>query len=301
MAMNSCAPVPKLGSSVRKYFQMIKIEHSVFALPFAMVGMIYAAGGWPGWRVFGFIVLAMVSARSAAMAFNRIVDRGLDAQNPRTATRHLPTGALSLRSATAFCLASCLLFFFSAAMLNKLAFALSPFVLGIMLVYSYTKRWTWLSHFVLGLSLGLAPAGAWIAVTGEFSWTPTFWIVGVMCWTAGFDILYALQDDEFDRAHGLKSIPVRFGRVAAIWISRISHLIAVVALVLAGWIVGAGALYYVGCAFAAALLAYEQSLVKPNDLTRLDMAFFTLNGYVSIGVFVFALADVILAGTRLTS
>lgn len=292
--MNSCAPRHAAGSSVRKYLEMIKIEHSVFALPFAMIGMMYASGGWPGWRVFGLIVLAMVSARSAAMAFNRIVDRSLDAQNPRTADRHLPTGALSLRSAITFCLLSCLIFFFSAAMLNDLAFVLSPIALAIMLMYSYTKRWTWLSHYVLGLSLGIAPAGAWIAVRGDFAWTPGLWIIAVMCWTAGFDILYSLQDDDFDRRHGLKSIPVRFGRAAAIWISRLSHALSVAALAGAGLVVGAGTMYYVGCGFAAALLVYEQSLVKTNDLSRLNMAFFALNGYVSVGVFLFALLDVVL-------
>jgi len=291
--MTSPAAVDNRRSSIRNYLEMIKIEHSVFALPFAMIGMIYAASGWPGWRTFLLIVLAMVSARSAAMAFNRIVDRDIDAKNPRTATRHLPSGKLTLASAWMFFLSSVGFFLLAAALLNALALMLAPIALAVMLGYSYTKRFTWLSHIVLGLSLGIAPAAAWVAVTGTFSWTPALWILSVACWTAGFDILYALQDDEFDRQHGLKSIPARFGKRAAIAISRSLHMLAVVFLVSAGIAVGAGALYFVGCGFAAALLIYEQSLVKADDLSRIDMAFFTLNGYVSIGVFVFALCDVI--------
>jgi 4-hydroxybenzoate polyprenyltransferase len=291
--MTSPAAVDKRRSSIRNYLEMVKIEHSVFALPFAMIGMIYAASGWPGWRTFLLIVLAMVSARSAAMAFNRIVDREIDAKNPRTAARHLPSGKLSLPSAWMFFLSSVGFFLLAAALLNPLALTLAPIALVVMLGYSYTKRFTWLSHFVLGLSLGIAPAAAWVAVTGTFSWTPALWILGVACWTAGFDILYALQDDEFDRQHGLKSIPARFGRKTAIAVSRSLHFLAVALLIGAGVAVGAGVLYYLGCSFAAALLIYEQSLVKANDLRRIDMAFFTLNGYVSIGVFVFALCDVI--------
>lgn len=284
----------KPQSAVRVYLEMIKVEHSVFALPFAMVGMIYAANGFPGWRIFGLIVLAMVSARSSAMAWNRIADREIDAKNPRTKIRAIPAGMISLSKATAFFLVSCALFFVSAWMLNSLTFVLSPIALFVILGYSHTKRFTWLCHYWLGLSLGIAPAAAWIAVTGKFEWTPALWIVGVMFWTAGFDILYALQDDEFDKENGLQSIPSKFGRNAGIWISRTSHIFAVCALVAAGVLVGAGVAYFVGCLFAAAMLAYEQSLVKTNDLSRLNMAFFTLNGYISVGFFLFALADVIL-------
>jgi 4-hydroxybenzoate polyprenyltransferase len=290
--VSSQVPAEARESATRNYLEMIKIEHSIFALPFAMIGMVYAAGGWPGWRVLLLILLAMVSARSAAMAFNRIVDRNIDAQNPRTAGRHLPSGRLTVRSSMAFFVASCVLYFTAAILLNPLAMMLSPIPLIIMLGYSYTKRFTWLCHIVLGLSLGIAPAGAWVAVTGSFDWSPSLWILAVMCWTAGFDILYSLQDDEFDREHGLKSIPARFGRIVAIRTSRLLHVCAIIFMVCAGIAVGAGLFYFAGCVLAAALLTYEQTLVKPDDLRRIDMAFFTLNGYVSMGVFAFALIDV---------
>lgn len=273
---------------------MIKVEHSVFALPFALVGMMYAAGGWPGWRVFGLIVLAMVSARSAAMAFNRLADAKIDALNPRTAGRAIPKGDLKAPQVALFLLASVALFLAAAAWLNPLALALAPLALFVLMVYSYTKRFTWLCHFFVGLSLGLAPAAAWVAVTGRFSWAPAFWILAVTFWTGGFDILYALQDEDFDRNNRLHSIPARFGRKRAIWVSRACHALVILFLVLAGLRVGGGASYYVGCAFVACLLGYEQSLVNERDISRLNFAFFTLNGYVSIGFFAFCLLDVLL-------
>jgi 4-hydroxybenzoate polyprenyltransferase len=281
-------------SATRTYLEMIKVEHSVFALPFALVGMMYAAGGWPGWRVFGLVVLAMVSARSAAMAVNRLADAKIDALNPRTATRAIPKGDLKVPQVVAFLIVSVALLFAAAALLNPLTLALAPLALFVLMFYSYTKRFTWLCHLFVGLSLGLAPAAAWVAVTGEFSWAPLFWILAVMFWTGGFDILYALQDEEFDRANGLHSIPARFGRKSAIWISRVFHLFTVVFLVLAGLRIGAGVAYFLGCAFAAGLLAYEQSLVSEKDISKLNFAFFTLNGYVSIGFFAFCLADILL-------
>ncbi len=273
---------------------MIKIEHSVFALPFALVGMMYAANGFPGWKVFGFIVLAMVSARSAAMAWNRIADKKIDAINPRTNMRAIPAGLISSNKATLFFLASCALFFLSAWQLNPLTLYLAPVALFVLIFYSYTKRFTFFCHFWLGFSLGIAPAAAWVAVTGHFEWTPLFLIFGVMFWTAGFDILYALQDDEFDQVHKLKSIPAQFGRRKAIAISRISHTLAILFLILSGVWIKAGIAYFFGCAFAALMLTYEQSMVKENDLSKLNMAFFTLNGYVSVGFFLFALTDIIL-------
>lgn len=275
---------------------MIKVEHSVFALPFAFVGMMYAAGGWPGWRVFGLVALAMVSARSAAMAFNRLVDAKIDANNPRTAARALPAGDLRPGQVGSFLAASVAVFFLAAALLNPLALALSPVALFVLMFYSYTKRFTWLCHLLVGLSLGLAPAAAWVAVTGEFSWAPLFWVFAVMFWTAGFDVLYALQDEEFDRESGLHSIPARFGRRAAIVVSRVFHLAAVGFLVAAGFRVDAGIAYFAGCAAVLALLAYEQSLVSEDDISKLNFAFFTLNGYVSIGFFAFCLLDVLLRG-----
>lgn len=283
-------------SAVRAYLEMIKVEHSVFALPFALVGMMYAADGFPGWRTFLLILFAMVSARSAAMAFNRLVDAKIDAENPRTKERALPAGLLSGATAWTLFSASAVVFLASAGLLNPLTLALAPAALAVLLGYSYTKRFTSLCHLFVGLSLGLAPAGAWIAVTGEFSWTPVYWLLGVTLWTAGFDILYALQDEQFDRRYGLKSLVVSFGASGAIWISRAFHVFAIVFMLFAGTEVGAGLPYYAGCGFAGVLLFYEQSLVRPNDLSKLNMAFFTLNGYVAAGFFFFALLDVLTRG-----
>ncbi|MBI5708602.1 MAG: UbiA family prenyltransferase [Armatimonadetes bacterium] len=305
--------------ALRVYLEMIKIEHSIFALPFAMIGMMwgsrtverephvvyqlpegatyvppgYPGSPWPGWPTFLLIVLAMVSCRSAAMAFNRIADRAIDADNPRTKMRALPAGLLQLRHANLFFFGSSAVFVTAAALLNPLSLMLSPVALLVTLGYSLTKRFTPLCHFVLGLSLGIAPAAAWIAVTGTLSWAILPITFAVLFWTAGFDILYALQDVEFDRGHGLRSLPAWVGVHRALLISRMCHIGAVLALALGGVLVGAGLWFYVGVAFAAALLAYEQSLVKPNDLSRINLAFFTLNGYVSLGVFVFALVDVV--------
>lgn len=285
-------------SAFRTYLEMIKFEHSIFALPFAMIGMMWGSlqiglSSWPGFRVFGLIVVAMVSCRSAAMAFNRIVDRSIDELNPRTAMRALPAGLLQLRQANLFLIGSIVVFFGAAALLNPLAFALSPVALFVTLGYSLTKRFTPLCHIVLGLSLGIAPAAAWIAVTGKLHPAILPVVLGVLCWTAGFDIIYSLQDDEFDSAQGLRSIPQTVGRPRALLISRILHVVAIFSLVVGGSLVGAGTPYMLGVGLAGALLTYEQSLVKPDDLSRVDMAFFTLNGFVSIGVFAFALVDVL--------
>ncbi|MGI8922620.1 MAG: UbiA-like polyprenyltransferase [Fimbriimonadales bacterium] len=281
--------------AARVYLEMIKIEHSIFALPFALVGMMYASGdGWPGWRVFLLILLAMVSARSAAMAFNRIADAKIDAENPRTARRAIPAGLLKHNQALLFLVVSCAVFFVAAGLLNRLTLILAPLALAVLMFYSCTKRFTALCHLFVGLSLGLAPAGAWVAVTGEFSWTPLFWILAVTFWTGGFDVLYALQDEEFDRTQCLHSIPVSLGRANAIIVSRIFHLLAVPFLAAAGVVVGAGIAYFLGVLFVAALLTYEQSLISAHDISKLGFAFFTLNGYVSFGFFSFALADVLL-------
>jgi 4-hydroxybenzoate polyprenyltransferase len=235
--------------------------------------------------------VAMVTARSAAMAYNRIADRDIDALNPRTKTRAIPAGLLQMRQVNVFFFASCALFFIAAAMLNPLALALSPIALGTTLFYSRTKRFTPLCHFVLGLSLGIAPAASWIAATGRLDWAIVPITLAVLFWTAGFDIIYALQDEDFDRAHGLRSLPETVGKVKALAISRASHGIAVCCLAVGGWLVGAGMFWWIGVMFAASLLAYEQRLVKPTDLSKVNLAFFTLNGFVSLGVFVFALMD----------
>lgn len=285
-------------SALSVYLEMIKFGHSIFALPFAMIGMMWGSliafkTAWPGGWIFAWIVVAMVSCRSAAMAFNRIVDRNIDAENPRTKMRAIPAGLLKLKQVNLFLFASCGLFILAAAMLNPLALALSPVALGVTLFYSVTKRFTPLCHFVLGLSLGIAPAAAWIAATGKLDWAILPITFAVVFWTGGFDIIYALQDEDFDREHGLRSLPVSLGKSKALAVSRISHTLAALCLTLGGIMVHAGPVYFVGVAFAAALLVYEQSLVKPTDLSKVNMAFFTLNGFVSIGVFVFTFIDVL--------
>ena len=285
--------------ALRVYLDMIKFEHSIFALPFAMIGMMWGARAtlgtaWPGGRIFLWIVVAMVACRSAAMAYNRIADRDIDALNPRTKTRAIPAGLLRLSQVSTLFFASCVLFFIAAGMLNPLALALSPVALGVTLFYSRTKRFTPLCHFVLGLSLGIAPAAAWIGTTGRLDPAIGAITFAVLFWTAGFDIIYALQDEEFDREHGLRSLPETLGRARALGVSRLSHILAVAFLALGGYLVHAGPVWWLGVVFAAALLTYEQSLVKPNDLKRVDMAFFTLNGFVSLGMFAFALGDQLL-------
>ncbi len=284
-------------SALRTYLEMIKFEHSIFALPFAMIGMMWgsiAARGsaWPGATVFWLVIIAMVSCRSAAMAFNRIADRDIDAINPRTATRAIPAGLLTLSQAHLYFGLSVMIFLVASWLLGPLCLYLSPVALLTTLGYSRTKRFTSLCHFVLGLSLGIAPTAAWIASTGSLDIRIVLLTLAVLGWTAGFDIIYSLQDDQFDREQGLHSVPVRLGRSRALLVSRICHVAAVAFLAAAGRAVGAGVLYFVGVVFAGALLIYEQSLVKPDDLRKVNMAFFTLNGFVSIGVFLFTLADV---------
>lgn len=287
------------AQALRVYLEMIKFEHSVFVLPFAMIGMIWGSRWqfgtpWPGARIFLLIVVAMVSVRSAAMAYNRIADRDIDALNPRTKMRAIPAGILQLRQANLFFFASCIVFFVAAALLNRLTLFLGPVALGVLLFYSHTKRFTPLCHFVLGLSMGIGPAAAWIATTGRLSLPIIVATVAVLFWGAGFDIIYALQDEDFDREHRLRSLPETIGKVRALLTSRICHVLAAVCLGLAGYLVHAGPIYFIGGLVVACLLAYEQSLVKPNDLSRVNMAFFTLNGFVSITLFAFALADQLL-------
>ena len=280
------------------YLEMIKIQHSVFALPFAMIGMIWAADGWPGWAKFSWIILAMVSCRSAAMAFNRIVDRRIDILNPRTATRALPQGLIRLRDVYLFFLTSCIIFIGSSAMLNPLALMLSPVALGITLGYSYTKRFTPFCHFILGLSLGIAPVAAWIAVRGSLDVQIIPMTLAVLFWTAGFDILYALLDEKFDRDHHIRSIPQTLGNEKALFVSKGSHLMAILCLILGGLAVQAGTWYFLGIFIAGILLFYEQILIKPNNYKRVNFAFATLNGFVSISIFVFTLTDQVMRNAR---
>jgi 4-hydroxybenzoate polyprenyltransferase len=297
--MPMMAATLKGWDAFRGYLEMIKFEHSIFALPFAMTGMMWGSmslskSPWPGWGPFLWIVVAMVSCRSAAMAFNRIADRDIDALNPRTRMRAIPAGLLHLTQVSVFFYGSLAIFLAAAALLNPLALALSPLALLFTLGYSRTKRFTWLCHYVLGFSLAIAPAAAWIGVTGALDPAILPLVGGVMLWTAGFDIIYALQDDDFDRENGLFSIPQTFGRRRALAISRGSHLGAILLFALAVYAVGGGIWAWLGVVFAAVLLGYEQSLVKPDDLSKVNMAFFTLNGFVSLGVFGFMLLDVLL-------
>ncbi len=274
--------------------EMIKFEHTIFALPFALMSMMLAADGLPERRIIIWILVAMVGARSSAMAFNRIADITYDRLNPRTADRALPKGILSIGEVWLFTFLSAVTFVFASYMLNSLAFALSPVALLIILGYSYTKRFTSLTHLVLGLALGIAPVGAWIAVRGQFNIAPIVLSGAVMFWTAGFDIIYALQDIEFDRKQGLFSIPRFLGISRSLIVSRLFHFTAVLLLILFGVIMHLGWAYFGGTLAAAVLLAYEQSLVKPNDLSKVNVAFFNTNGFVSIGLLVFTLLDLLI-------
>ena len=276
---------------------MIKFEHSVFALPFALTGALLAwqDAGFPRQGLAGkllWIVIAMVAARSVAMAFNRVLDADIDARNPRTKSRHLPAGLLSRRFAWGFIVLWAIVFFFAAGMLNTLCLRLAPVALGIVMVYSFTKRVTSLSHLVLGFSLGIAPAAAWIAMRGALDLRILWLTAAVTLWTAGFDIIYACQDYAFDVHSGLYSIPKRFGIAGALWISRVFHLGMLVSLVLLIRSFHLGAVAWLGIAAVAGLLAWEHRLVHADDLSRIDAAFFTMNGYVSVIFFVFWAADI---------
>ena len=266
---------------------MIKIEHTLFALPFAFLGAVLAARGVPSaWQII-WITLAMVGARSTAMAFNRIADKDYDARNPRTKMRAIPAGVLSTGFVWGFTIISAVLFFLAAAMLNRLTFLLSPVALASIVLYSYTKRWTLLSHLILGWCLAIAPTGAWIAVRGALdSRVPLLLSLIVMLWTAGFDVLYACQDYEFDRREGLYSIPARFGIARSLWISRALHVGAFAALVALYFLTNLGALAILGVITTGALLIYQHTLVRADDLSRLNAAFFTTNAFVSVILFI---------------
>jgi 4-hydroxybenzoate polyprenyltransferase len=274
--------------------EMIKWEHSVFALPFALTGAVLAARGWPTLRVLGWIVVCMVAARSAAMAFNRLADAKLDAANPRTAMRALPAGTLSSGFVGGFVVVSVAVFVLGAAMLNQLTLELAPAALVVVLAYSYMKRVTRWSHVVLGLALGIAPSAAWIAVRGSLDWRIVVLTGAVLLWVGGFDVLYACQDVEHDREVGLNSVPQALGVVPAFWIARAMH---VGMLLMLCWLVvlfGMGKVAMLGVVVVATLLLYEHSIISPKDLRRMNAAFFTLNGVISVVFFGFVAADVLL-------
>ena len=277
----------------RLFASLVKLEHTVFALPFAYVGAFLAVNGVPSAHDLVWITVAMVGARSLAMALNRLIDAQIDARNPRTAGRELPRGALSSLEVVAFSLASLVVFLVAVYQLAPLVHLLWPIPVVGFVVYPYLKRVTWLSHVWLGVLDGLAPVGAWAAIASEIPWEA--WVLGVAvgAWVGGFDLLYALFDLDVDREQGLRSFPARFGVRAAFAAARISHLATVVLLVLAGLGLSVGILYWLGVAVVAALLGYEHALVSPGDLRRLDLAFFTLNGVISLSLFAFVLADVL--------
>ena len=277
-------------TAVRHFLDAIKFEHTVFALPFAYVAMVLAADGWPGWPTVLWVTLAMAGARTLAMSVNRLVDRFIDAANPRTARRHLPAGLLAPWQVAAAAVVAGALMLLSAWMLNPLCLALAPLAVLFLVGYSYTKRFTWLSHWILGFTDGIAAAGGWIAVRAAFA--PPVYVLwfALTVWIAGFDLIYACQDVEFDRQHRLHSVPARFGIPAALATARACHALTVAAFALLGVMMGLGWLYWLGVALVAGLLVYEHSLVSANDLSRLDIAFFNVNGYIAVILFLAVLA-----------
>jgi 4-hydroxybenzoate polyprenyltransferase len=283
-----------------RYINLVKLPHTVFALPFALLGVLAASKVAPlSVRVVALVVVAFTAARFAAMGFNRIVDRVWDARNPRTRSRELPTGALTPGQAGIAVAAASVVFLVAAGMLNPICLSLAPLALAWVLAYSYAKRFTHWPHLWLGLSLAIAPVGGWLAVTGR--WSDPWWLllvitVAVMTWVAGFDVFYALPDEGFDRDEGLRSAVVKLGQGRAILVAKALHGLTIPALALFGWGAGFGALYFVGVGVAAGILVYEHRLVRPGDVSRLDAAFFTMNGVMSVTVFLFALADWFVAG-----
>ncbi|HTE88249.1 MAG TPA: UbiA-like polyprenyltransferase [Terriglobales bacterium] len=283
-----------LFRNLRLTLEMIKWEHSIFALPFALCGAMLAANGLPATHQLAWIIVAMVAARSAAMAFNRLADVSMDAANPRTRTRALPAKQLTPQFVSSFVVVSCAIFVFAASQLNRLAFVLSPVALAVVLLYSYTKRFTRWSHLVLGLALGIAPAAAWIAVRGTLDPRILLLTAAVTFWVGGFDVLYSCQDYDFDRQTGLHSVPRYCGIARALWISRLFHLLMLLLLIALVIAFGLGKLAVAGIVVVALLLVYEHSLVSADDLSRLNAAFFTMNGVISVLFFFFIAGDLLL-------
>ena len=278
----TAATSPRILQTARNYLELVKFSHTIFALPFAVAAMLVAAHGLPSARIFAWIVVAMIGARTAAMGFNRIVDREIDARNPRTANRELPAGKVSLRGAVTLVVVASALFFIAAWQINSLALWLSPLTLLALFFYSFCKRFTSLSHFVLGLCLGIAPVGAWVAVTGRIEWAPCVLCAAVIAWVAGFDMIYATMDWEFDRQTGLNSMVTKLGVARALTLARVLHLAFLGLLVWFGALTGLGAIYYGAIALIGGFIVYEHALVKPEDLRRVNAAFFTMNGAISV-------------------
>lgn len=280
-------------NKIKIFLEMIRFEHTIFALPFAYVGALMAEKRIPEAHDIIWITLAMVGARTAAMSLNRIIDRHIDAKNPRTAGRALPKGLISVIEVWIYVVISLALLLYSARQLSPLAFQLFPLATLVLLVYSYTKRFTWVCHLFLGATLGLAPLGSWIAITGRFDLAPVLLALGVLFWVAGFDIIYACDDYEFDRREKIYSIPARFGIKKALYISMAFHIAAPVLILAAGLLLNLGLLYFAGVLAAVIILFYQHTLVRPDDLSRAGIAFFNLNGILSVLVFAFTFLDVL--------
>ena len=295
---------------ITNYLSLVKFSHTIFAMPFALIGFFLGKtrlSYWdttitPGWHTtiypkwffivkFVFVILCMIFARSAAMAFNRYLDRNFDAKNPRTGIREIPKGTISPNNALRFVILNCILFIICTFFINTICFFLSPVALFIILFYSYTKRFTALSHLVLGLGLSLAPIGAYLAVTGKFDLLPILFSFTVLFWVSGFDIIYALQDEEFDKANNLYSIPAALGKARALKISELLHLLSALCVIVAGYIAYFGWIYWAGVCFFILLLIYQHTLVKPNNLSKVNLAFFTTNGIASVIFCIFVLLD----------
>lgn len=286
------------SNKVKVFLEMIKFEHTLFALPFAYLGMVLGSyekfNHLPTWGQFFWITMAMVGARSAAMALNRLIDSVVDGLNPRTQMRAIPQGQLSIRETIVFVIGSLLVFIVATLQLSPLAIKLLPIALVVLVFYSYTKRFTWLCHFILGGAIGLAPVGAWVAVTNEISWPSVVLFLIVLLWTAGFDIIYATQDIDFDREYGLHSIPQRFGIKNALIIARVTHGVTIIGLIYFYFLVNVGIWYIIGIIIANFILHYEHSIISPTDLSRLNTAFFTMNGVLSVVIFVFTFVDILI-------
>ena len=284
-------------SAVSKYLSLVKFSHTIFALPFAVIGFliaIYSTDATFEWTTLGMVVLCMVFARSAAMAFNRYADRDIDKENPRTAIREIPAGVISSGAALFFVIVSSALFILTCYFINAICFYLSPVALLVILGYSYAKRFTFLSHVILGVGLALAPIGAYLAVTGMFAWTPLLISFAVLFWVSGFDIIYSLQDIEFDKTHNLRSFPVLLGQKGALMLSSIFHILTAFFIFYAGYHGDFGTWYWTGSAIFSALLVYQHTLVKIDDLSKINMAFFTTNGVGSVVFAVFVILDLTL-------
>jgi 4-hydroxybenzoate polyprenyltransferase len=276
------------------FLRMIKIEHTLFALPFAFTGAILAANGLPSmWQIF-WIIVAMLGGRSGAMGLNRVVDAEFDAKNPRTANREIPAGNISKKEGYLYVSISFAIFIFAAKMLNSLCYKLSPIALIIFILYSFTKRFTYFCHVILGVAIGLAPIGAWVAIRGDFNFGIIMLGVAVLIWVAGFDIMYSIQDMDFDKKEGLFSVPVYIGIERSLKLARFMHLFAFLIFLFIKFYFGLGSIYLIGIIICGILMTYEHLLVKPDDLSKLNMAFFNLNAYISLTIFIFTFFDIIL-------